>query len=58
MSRDDSYLWRTAVQTDIDTLNACGTWERVLRPSRTRVLPSKMVLAIKRRPNGDVDGYK
>jgi hypothetical protein len=44
MSRDDSHLWRNAVQTEIETLKAHGTWELVPRPPRTRVLPSKMVL--------------
>jgi Reverse transcriptase (RNA-dependent DNA polymerase) len=58
MSRDDSHLWRKAVQTEIDALKARGTWEIVPRPPRTRVLPSKMVLKIKRQPNGDVDSYK
>jgi hypothetical protein len=44
MSRDDSHLWRNAVQTEIETLKARGTWELVARSPRTRVLPSKMVL--------------
>jgi hypothetical protein len=54
MSRDDSYIGRTAVQTEVDTLKARGTWELVPRPPRTRVLPSKIALQIKRRPK-DVD---
>jgi Reverse transcriptase (RNA-dependent DNA polymerase) len=58
MSRDDSHFWRNAVQTEIDTLKARETWELVPRPPRTRVLPSKMVLKIKRQPKGDVDRYK
>jgi hypothetical protein len=58
MSRDDSHIWRNAVQTEIDTLKARETWELFPRSPRTRVLPSKMVLKIKRQPNGDVDRYK
>jgi hypothetical protein len=58
MSRDDSHLWRNAVQTEIETLKARETWELAPRPPRTHVLPSQMVLRIKRQPNGDVDRYK
>jgi hypothetical protein len=58
MSRDDSHLWRNAVQTEIDTLKARETWELIPRPPRTRVLPRKMVLKVERQPKGDVDRYK
>ena len=58
MKRDDADLWKEAVQKEIDVLNKRGTWELVPRPPKQRVLPSKVVLKIKRNPDGTVDRYK
>lgn len=58
LARDDALLWRQAVQTELDTLLERGTWNLVPRPPRARVLPSKVVLKIKRNPDSTVERYK
>jgi hypothetical protein len=42
----------------MNTLKERGTWELIDRPQNARVLPSKVVLKIKRCPNGTIDRYK
>jgi hypothetical protein len=56
--RDDADLWKEAMREEINTLKECGTWELVDRPQNARVLPSKVVLKIKRCPDGTIDRYK
>jgi Reverse transcriptase (RNA-dependent DNA polymerase) len=55
---DDAEHWRQAIVADIGKLKARGTWILVTRPKNVRVLPSKVVLKIKRAPDGSVDRYK
>jgi hypothetical protein len=52
LRRDDAEHWRQAIVTEMDTLNARGTWTLVTRPKNVRVLPSKVVLKIKRALDG------
>jgi hypothetical protein len=42
----------------MNTLKERGTWELIDRPQNARVLPSKVVLKIKRCPIGTIDRYK
>jgi Reverse transcriptase (RNA-dependent DNA polymerase) len=39
-------------------VKARGSWTLITRPKHVRVLPSKVVLKIKRAPDGSVDRYK
>jgi hypothetical protein len=58
LQRDDAEHRSQAIVAEIDTLKARGTWTLVSRPKNVRVLPSKVVLEIKRAPDGPVDRYK
>jgi hypothetical protein len=48
LQRDVTEHWRKAIVDEINKLKARGTWTLVSRPKNTRVLPSKVVLKIKR----------
>jgi hypothetical protein len=58
LRRDDAELWRQSIVAEIDTLKPRGAWTLVTRPKNVRVLPSTVVLKIKRAPDGSVDRYK
>jgi hypothetical protein len=58
--RDDWPLWEAAIQKELDQLEARGTW-RMLKPGEVplnRPLGTKLVLKIKRLPDGSIDKYK
>jgi hypothetical protein len=56
--RDDADLWKETITKEINTLKERGTWELVDRPQNARVLPTKVVLKIKRCPHSTIDRYK
>jgi Reverse transcriptase (RNA-dependent DNA polymerase) len=58
LQRDDAEHWRQDIVAEIDTLKARGTWTLVPRPKQVLVLPCKVLLKIKRAPDGSVDRYK
>ena len=57
--RDDWPLWQKAIEIELNNLETRGTW-RQLYPDEdpNRVLDTKLVLKIKRHPDGTVDKYK
>ena len=57
-SRSDWPKWREAMDREIATLQAAGTWIDVPRPSDKNVVGSKWVFRIKRKADGSIDKYK
>jgi hypothetical protein len=58
--RDDWPQWLAAIKREIDQLEARGTWRELDQgedPGR-RPLGTKLVLKIKRHPDGSIDKYK
>ena len=58
--REDWPLWQEAIKKELDQLEARGTW-RLLKPGEepcNRPLGTKLVLKIKRLPDGSIDKYK
>lgn len=47
-----------AIQAELESLRERGTWELVPRPVGAQVLPSELVLKLKRQPDGSVSKYK
>jgi Reverse transcriptase (RNA-dependent DNA polymerase) len=58
MIRDDADLWKEVITKEINFLKERGTWELGDQPQNARVLPSKVVLKIKRCPDCTIDRYK
>jgi hypothetical protein len=51
--------WRTAMETELCTLEENSTWELVPRPPKpTNIVTSKWVFKTKRHADGTVDRYK
>jgi hypothetical protein len=57
-SRSDWLKWKEAMDREIATLEAAGTWTEVPRPSDKNVVGSKWVFRIKRKADGTIDKYK
>jgi hypothetical protein len=57
-SRSDWPKWKEAMDREIATLEAAGTWTEVPRPSDKNVVGSKWVFRIKRKADGTIDKYK
>ena len=51
-------LWEKAIQEELATLRAAGTWEVVDRPERVNVVGSKWVFRVKKDATGNVVCYK
>ena len=58
MSRPDAELWKEAINSEMASLTEKGVYEEVSLPPGKRALPSKLVFAIKRHANGEIDKYK
>jgi hypothetical protein len=57
-SRSDWPKWKEAMDREIATLEAAGTWTEVPRPSDKNVVGSKWVFRIKHKADGTIDKYK
>lgn len=58
MSAPDKEKWKAAIQSELDTLEASGTWELVPRPKERQVVKCKWVFHKKYDENGDLEKYK
>ena len=58
MNSNDKSEWITAITTELNELKERGTWVLVPRPERTKILPCKIVLKIKRRPDNTIEKCK
>lgn len=54
----DSDNWKSGTQEEIESLNDRKTWELVPRPERVKILPSKIILKLKRHADGTTDKYE
>ena len=52
------YLWKDAVQNEVDALTANGTWELVTRPEGVNLVTNKWVFLVKYNTQGAVERYK
>jgi hypothetical protein len=57
-SRSDWPEWKKAIQIELNTLKAAGTWELVERPSNTNVVDSKWVFRVKKDADGNISKWK
>jgi hypothetical protein len=60
MKRDDWPLWEKAIAAEIDQLvNDDKVFQFIkTAPKEAKIIPSMMVLQIKRHPDGKIDKYK
>lgn len=58
MESPEASDWTDAIQLEINAINQRKTWELVPRPSNVQVIPSKLVLKVKRHSDGSVERYK
>ena len=58
MSRPDAQLWRDAMQAEIDSLNAAGTYDVVALPKGWHAIGGKWVYRTKRGSDGKIVKYK
>lgn len=56
--RPDWPKWQEAIQKELDSLKANGTWELVERPDNANVVDSKWVFRIKKNAAGEIEKYK
>jgi hypothetical protein len=56
--RSDWPRWKKAMDREIATLEAAGTWTEVPRSSDKNVVGSKRVFRIKHKANGTINKYK
>ena len=58
--RDDWPLWEEAIRKELEQLEARGTWRQLYdgEVPKNRPLGTKLVLKIKRLPDGSIDKYK
>lgn len=55
---DDAFNWRTAMNKEVDTLEAMQCWDIVKRPENEKVLHTKFVLKRKQEESGAKKKYK
>ncbi|KAI1001523.1 hypothetical protein K3495_g6676 [Podosphaera aphanis] len=58
MKADDSELWKTAIEEEMNALCRNKTWEVVSRPKDRNIVGSKWVFRIKHKADGSIDRYK
>lgn len=58
MSSPEAPQWNAAIQLELEAIQQRGTWELVPRPPGVRVIPSKLVLKVKRNGDGTVERLK
>ena len=58
LKRPDWPKWEDAINKELDSLKASGTWELVRRPRDINVIDSKWVLRIKKNAAGEIEKYK
>ncbi|PHU05794.1 hypothetical protein BC332_26616 [Capsicum chinense] len=58
MSSSDSFFWKEAVNSEIDSILSNHTWELVDLPPGNKPLGSKWIFKRKMKTNGTIDKYK
>ncbi len=58
LNRSDAPLWQQAITEELAALQQMGVYEVCKRPEGKKVLPTKMVLEVKRDATGRVEKYK
>ena len=58
LDRPDKELWRKAIEEEMESLKANGTWTLVKRPLDRNVIGSKFVFKVKTKSDGTVERYK
>lgn len=58
ITSDDSNEWKTAMQSEYDSLIKNQTWILVEKPKHQKLIDNKWVFKVKRHPDGTIERYK
>ena len=54
----DAALWKSAMDKEMGSLDAAGTWEETLLPTSRKTIKCRWVYRIKHKADGSIDKYK